>query len=168
MVVAATQHIVVMGVSGSGKSVVGVPLAERLGYELAEGDDFHPAANIAKMSDGVPLTDEDRWPWLRALADWTRERGATGRSTVLTCSALRRRYRDVLRAGAADTVFVHLAGDKALLLQRMQHRDHFFPPTLLDSQLETLEAIADDENGVVVDIAAPVDEIVADLVHRLR
>lgn len=163
-----THHVVLMGVAGTGKSSVGVPVADRIGADFAEGDEFHPRANIEKMASGTPLTDEDRWPWLRSLADWTRERAEAGRPTVVTCSALRRVYRDVLREGAPDTFFVHLAGTRALILERMSGRDHFMPASLLDSQFATLEDLEDDENGMVVDIARPVDDIVADVLRRLE
>ncbi len=163
-----TRHLVVMGVSGTGKSAVGKPLADRLGYVFAEGDDFHPPANIAKMSAGTPLNDQDRMPWLDALATWTRDRSMSGESTVLACSALKRAYRDVLRTGAPQTFFVLLNGDKALILERMRHREHFMPPSLLDSQFATLQPLAADEAGITVDIASPVDEIVDKVLVRLE
>jgi 6-phosphogluconate dehydrogenase/gluconokinase len=159
-------HLVFMGVSGTGKSAVGRPVAERLGLEFAEGDDFHPQANIDKMRGGTPLTDEDRWPWLAALADWTREHDRAGRATGITCSALRRGYRDVLRHDLPETVFVHLVGDKELILGRMRSRDHFMPPELLDSQLATLELLEPEEHGLVVDIGDPLEEIVTNVVRR--
>jgi len=159
-------HLVFMGVSGTGKSAVGRPVAERLGLEWAEGDDFHPPANIEKMSSGTPLTDEDRWPWLEALREWTAGRDAAGRSTGLACSALRQVYRDVLRRDLPETVFVHLVGDKELILDRMQSREHFMPPDLLDSQLATLELLAPEEHGLVVDIGDPLDVIIDNVVRR--
>jgi 6-phosphogluconate dehydrogenase/gluconokinase len=162
------MHIVVMGVSGSGKSTVGIPLADKLGFDFAEGDQFHPKANVDKMAAGRPLDDDDRWPWLQALAEWTRQRDADGASTVITCSALKRMYRDVLREGGGGTRFVHLVGDPAMMSDRMHARQHFMPPTLLTSQLDTLEPLDEDERGIVVDIAAPVEEIVADLVQWIR
>lgn len=161
-------HLVVMGVSGAGKSAVARPLADRLGFQFAEGDEFHPEANVEKMSMGKPLTDEDRWPWLRLLAEWTREHDRAGRSTVVTCSALKRSYRDVLRSGGPGTCFVHLTGDKGLILERMGSREHFMPPTLLESQLDTLQDLDDDENGFEVDIADPVATIVDTVVARVR
>jgi gluconokinase len=152
-------HLVVMGVSGSGKSTVARALCDRLGWAFAEGDDFHPPANVDKMAAGRPLVDEDRWPWLQALADWTAERDARGESTVLTCSALRRAYRDILRRGGQRTFFLHLTGDKNLLMERMQGREHFMPPSLLESQLDTLEVLQPDEEGMVQDVANPPERI---------
>ena len=148
--------IVVMGVSGSGKTTVGTALAEALGVEYAEADAFHPQANIEKMSSGVPLTDEDRAPWLEAIATWIREHQATG--GVVTSSALKRRYRDVLRSGG-DVWFAHLDGDRETLAERMKTRSgHFMPVSLLDSQLADLEPLQPDEHGEVFDIRRnPVD-----------
>ncbi len=148
-----------MGVSGSGKSTVAKAIQTRLGFAFAEGDDYHPEANVAKMASGRPLADEDRWPWLQALADWTREHDERGESTILTCSALRRVYRDILRTGGGRTFFVHLTGDKALLLSRMEGRAHFMPPSLLESQLDTLEELGPDEEGMVQDVANPPERI---------
>jgi gluconokinase len=156
-------HVVFMGVSGSGKSTAARAVQERLGWDFAEGDDFHPAENVAKMSAGHPLTDVDRMPWLGRLAAWIREHDTAGRPTLMSCSALRRTYRDVLRSGADDVVFVHLTGDKGLLLERMDAREHFMPPSLLESQLDTLEPLHPDERGLTVDVADPPD-VVADRV----
>lgn len=152
-------HVVVMGVAGCGKGTIARELHDRLGWEFGEGDDFHPEANVAKMASGRPLVDEDRFPWLQNLADWTAERDARGECTVLSCSALRRSYRDILRRGGGRTVFVHLAGDKNILMSRMQGREHFMPPSLLESQLDTLEPLQPDEDGVVMDIANPPERI---------
>lgn len=154
-------HVVVMGVAGTGKSTIGQHLAEDLGIGLLEGDSFHPAANIAKMSTGVPLDDDDRLPWLMRLAEVTADRRAEGSSTVLACSALRRRYRDLLRGDIPpqDTFFVHLHATYEVLVARMARRDHFMPTSLLQSQLDTLEPLEDDEEGVLVDVALPVDEV---------
>jgi carbohydrate kinase (thermoresistant glucokinase family) len=154
-----TRHLIVMGVAGVGKSTIARRLADDLDLAMAEGDDFHPRANIAKMSSGQPLTDEDRWPWLDALADWTAERRAAGQSTVLTCSALRKVYRDVLRRPDPATFFVHLYGDESLLRERMSSRQHFMPASLLRSQFETLEPLEPGESGIAVDTAASVDAI---------
>lgn len=153
-----------MGVSGTGKSSVAMLLAERLDLDFVEGDEHHPDRNIVKMSDGTPLTDEDRWPWLETLAGLARQRYEAGRSLVLTCSALKRSYRDVLRSGVPDgrMFFVHLHAEVDVLSERMQQRTkHFMPTSLLTSQLETLEPLEDDELGVVVDVAPPL-EVVAD------
>jgi carbohydrate kinase (thermoresistant glucokinase family) len=161
------RHLVVMGVSGVGKTTVAEQLSIRLGYDLAEGDDFHPPANIEKMSSGSALDDEDRWPWLRALADWVREHHQQGVSTVMTCSALRRSYRDVLREGAVNTFFVHLTGEQTLLLERMSGRKHFMPPALLQSQFATLEGLETDEQGITVDVTDPPERIVDKVVDGL-
>lgn len=160
-------HLVFMGVSGSGKTTAAEAMRERLGWEYAEGDDFHPPANVEKMSAGRPLVDEDRIPWLESLAEWTRERDGERRPTLMACSALRRSYRDILRRGGEHTFFVHLHGDKGMLLDRMSDRDHFMPPTLLESQLDTLEPLDPDEAGMVVDPADPPDEIAQQVLTRL-
>lgn len=157
-------HIVVMGVAGCGKSTVARALQDRLGWSVAEGDDLHPAGNIAKMSAGIPLTDEDRWPWLDLIADWTARQDRAGNSTIVTCSALRRVYRDRLRAAPGRTIFVHLSGRPELLESRLAARtDHFMPPSLLPSQFATLEPLEDDEEGFSMDIDLSVD-VIADLV----
>jgi gluconokinase len=163
----APLHLVFMGISGSGKSTVAQAVRERLGWEFAEGDDFHPPANVAKMREGIALSDADRWGWLGSLADWTAEREARGEPTIITCSALRRAYRDVLRRGGEGTFFVHSTGDKHMILARMNARDHFMPPSLLESQLDTLEPLQPDEHGMDVDPALPVDRIAALVLARL-
>ncbi|MEE4545657.1 gluconokinase [Streptomyces sp. V4-01] len=143
--------IVVMGVSGSGKSTVGGLLAERLGVPYAEADDFHPPANIAKMSAGHPLDDTDRAPWLDAIAGWIEERA--GHGGVVSCSALRRRYRDRLRRDAPDLFFLHLDGSPELIASRLAARmQHFMPSGLLASQFEALEPLEPDEAGAVVPV----------------
>jgi len=158
----STVHVVVMGVSGCGKTTVAEGLAEVMGWRFAEGDAYHPRANIDKMASGSPLTDEDRVPWLRRLASWIGEKEAAGRSSVLSCSALKRSYRDVLRSGAPDVRFVHVHGKRSVLEERLSARPgHFFPARLLDTQLETLEALDADEAGVVVDIELLPQEQVA-------
>ena len=150
--------IVVMGVAGSGKTTVGSSLARKLGVEYAEADAFHPKANLEKMSSGIPLTDKDRWPWLHAIAHWIRAHQGTG--GVVSSSALKRRYRDVLRRGG-DVWFLHLHGPRGVIAERMQNRaGHFMPVSLLDSQLADLEALEADELGLVVDIRATPDQIV--------
>lgn len=158
----ALQHVVVMGVSGCGKTTVGEGLAVVLGWPFDEGDRFHPAANIAKMSAGHALDDADRWPWLEILAGRIAAKEAAGTSSVLSCSSLKRRYRDLLRTGAPRVRFVHLHGDQAVLAGRLAaRRGHFFPPGLLDSQLAALEPLGPDEDGVVVDVALDPDAQVA-------
>ena len=145
--------IVVMGVSGSGKTTVARGIAEAMGWEFAEGDDFHSEANVAKMAAGHPLTDEDRWPWLRSIGDWLSEHERAGRSAVVTCSALRRVYRDLLREDRPDVRFCHVEADAALIKDRIEHRTgHYMPPSLLPSQLATLEPLQPDEPGVVVSV----------------
>jgi len=157
-------QIVVMGVSGCGKSTVGQLLADQFGARFIDGDDLHPAANKAKMAAGTPLNDDDRWPWL-ALVGQTLAEG----DTVVACSALKRVYRERILAAAPNTKFVHLAGSREVLEQRLGARSgHFMPASLLDSQLATLEALATDEPGIVVDIDQPVAAIVAEAVGWLR
>lgn len=160
-------HLIFMGVSGSGKSTAAHAVQQQLGWEFAEGDDFHPPDNVAKMSAGLPLTDADRGGWLETLAAWNAERDAAGIPTVMSCSALRRSYRDVLRRGGAGTFFVHMVGDKDLLLQRMTARKHFMPSTLLESQLDTLEPLQPDEAGMEIDISHPTDRMVRMVLNRL-
>jgi len=157
-----TVTLVVMGVSGSGKTTVARGVAQRLGWPFAEGDDFHPAANVAKMQAGHPLTDDDRWPWLRVLADWIGAQEAAGVDAVLTCSALKRSYRQVLTAGHPSVLFVDVEVDPATLQARLRHRTgHYMPASLLDSQLATLESLAPDEPGLTVSGAAPAVDVVA-------
>ncbi|MGH3359268.1 MAG: gluconokinase [Nocardioidaceae bacterium] len=155
----APPLVVVMGVSASGKTTVGEKLARRCGVEYADADAFHPKANIAKMSSGVPLTDEDRWPWLRAIGEWLAARAGTG--GVVSCSALRRSYRDVLVDNAPTVRFLHLDGDPSVIRERIARRkDHFMPPSLIDSQLETLEPLEADEPGRAIDLTKSPDAIV--------
>jgi gluconokinase len=156
--------VVVMGISGVGKSAVGHELADRFTLDYADGDDFHSEANIAKMSAGTPLTDEDRWPWLADIGVWLDEHDATG--GVISCSALKRVYRDVLVAAAPRTYFLHLTGDHALIKSRMEHRDHFMPASLLESQEQTLEPLQQDEHGWVFDITPSPAEIVDEFIAR--
>ncbi|HLU95663.1 MAG TPA: gluconokinase [Thermobifida alba] len=157
------MHFVFMGVSGSGKTTVARGVSRRLGIAFADADDFHPEANVAKMANGVPLTDADRLPWLRSLAAWIGEHEERGESSVLACSALRRSYRDILRGGAPGVFFVHLHGPAELIGERLRRRrDHFMPPGLLDSQFAALEPLGPDEAGVVLDVAAAPEELVAE------
>ncbi len=150
--------LVIMGVSGSGKSTVAGVLAGRLGWDLEEGDDLHPPANVAKMAAGQPLTDADRWPWLDRVAHWIAEHADAGRPGIITCSALKRSYRDRLRG--PNVVFVHLDGSRDTLERRLNARlDHFMPSSLLDSQLSTLEPLGADESGVEIELGRrPADE----------
>ncbi|WP_327182164.1 gluconokinase [Streptomyces sp. NBC_01334] len=162
-----TPHVVVvMGVAGTGKTTIGPLLAARSGVPYAEGDDFHPQANIDKMSAGTPLDDDDRWPWLDAIGGWAESRAGLG--GVVSCSALKRSYRDRLRATAPGVVFVHLAGDRALIEDRMAHRQgHFMPTALLDSQFATLQPLQADEAGVVVDVSGSPEAITGRAVTAL-
>lgn len=160
------RPVVVMGVSGSGKSTVGAALAQRLQAPFADADDFHPEANVAKMRAGQALDDDDRRPWLEVIGVWLADHEAGG---VMTCSALKRAYRDQLRAHAPDTAFVHLHGDRDVIARRQATRPgHFMPASLLDSQFATLEPLEPDEGGFVVDVDQSVDEIVAQAARHLR
>ncbi|MEO8118655.1 MAG: gluconokinase [Rhodoferax sp.] len=153
---------VVMGVSGCGKSTVGQQLASALGLEFLEGDQLHSARNIGRMAAGIALTDDDRQDWLDALAARIRDARVRGRGLVVSCSALKRAYRDTLRQGAADLRFVYLRGDRELLATRMASRPgHYMPASLLDSQLATLEPPDPDEHAHTFDTAMPADAIVA-------
>lgn len=159
------RKIVVMGVSGCGKSTVGEHLATELGLEYKDGDELHPQSNIDKMASGQALDDDDRAWWLVQVGKWLRDRD----SGVIACSALKRSYRDLIRTKAPGTIFVHLHGDYELLLSRMNSREnHFMPSTLLDSQFATLEPLGEDEEAKVFDIALSVDEIVAEAADWVR
>lgn len=163
--------VVVMGVSSTGKTQVGTRLSRRLGWGFVEGDDLHPEANIAKMAAGTPLTDDDRWPWLRAIVTHVREAVERDGPVVVTCSALRRSYRDVLRGADPDgeVFFVHLHGTFTLLAERMGRREgHFMPPALLQSQFETLEPLDPDETGALVDVTPPVHEVAEQAEREIR
>jgi gluconokinase len=163
-----TTSIVVMGVSGSGKSTIAALLVERLGWDFAEGDDFHPPENVAKMRAGHPLDDGDRWPWLRRIADWIGEHERAGRSDIVTCSALKRRYRDFLRDGHPSVWFAHVTAGKELIRERMEHRTgHYMPVSLLDSQLDTLEPLQPDEPGVTIPGDSPPEAVVDELLAAL-
>lgn len=161
--------LIVMGVSGSGKSTIGEKLAARLNFSYEDGDTFHPPGNVAKMSAGHPLTDEDRWPWLQAIADEIDRIGAAGRHAVIACSALKRAYRDILVHGRGDVRIVYLDGSQPLIASRLaQRKHHFMPPGLLESQFQTLEPPAPAEHPVTVSIDATVDRIVDDIVNQLQ
>ncbi|WP_254052098.1 gluconokinase [Aeromicrobium sp. A1-2] len=157
----AARQIVVMGVSGTGKSVIGQALAESLGLTFIEGDAFHPTANIAKMSAGTPLDDDDRRPWLTVLAGKLDANRQAGIGSVLACSALKRDYRDILRHEAPDAFFLHLDLPFDVLRDRMEKREHFMPTSLLQSQFDTLERLGADERGHVLDFDAPLPEVIA-------
>ena len=160
---------IVMGVSGSGKTTVAVLLAAALGCQFQEGDDLHPAANVKKMHGGTPLTDADRWPWLQRIAeeiDGWRTRGESG---VMTCSALKRTYRDIIVGNRPDVTLVYLKGSRDLIHRRMAARHgHFMPVALLDSQFATLQEPTLDEHPIVVDVGGRPAEIVEEIVHQLE
>ncbi len=169
-VIDPTLHaLIVMGVSGSGKSTIGEALAKRIGWRFEDGDSFHPPSNVAKMKAGHPLNDDDRKPWLEAIAAEI-ARVAAGRGhIIIACSALKRAYRDILIHGRRDTRIVFLDGSEELIAGRLQKRKgHFMPPGLLASQFETLEMPAADEHVVSVSIDADVETIVGDIVRKLR
>jgi gluconokinase len=165
----ATTTIVVMGVSGSGKTSTARELQRQLGWEYVEGDDLHPPENVEKMRSGTPLDDDDRWPWLRRIAALIGEHEAAGTSLVLTCSALKRSYRDLLCDGHPSVWFAHANTSEHTLVERLeQRRGHYMPPSLLRSQLDTLEPLDDDEPGAVVPGEGSVEETVSDLLSELR
>ena len=161
--------LVVMGISGSGKSTVAGLLAGMLGWRLEEGDDLHPPENVAKMHAGIPLTDADRWPWLDRVAAWIDGQITAGQPGIVTCSALRRAYRDRLRGDHADqVVFVYLKGARDTIGRRLAARHgHFMPAALLDSQITALEPPEPDEHALVVDVGRPAAEEAAEIVERL-
>jgi gluconokinase len=161
--------LIVMGVSGSGKSTIAAKLAERLNWAYEDGDRFHPASNVAKMSAGEPLTDEDRWPWLQAISDEIDRVCEAGEHVVIACSALKRAYRDILVHGRSDVRIIYLKGSQQLIANRLAERKgHFMPPGLLASQFKTLEPPDPSENPVTVSIDGSVDAIVDDIIRQLR
>ncbi|MFP7761108.1 gluconokinase [Marisediminicola sp. LYQ134] len=161
--------LIVMGVSGSGKSTIGQALADHFDVEFIDGDDLHPRANKAKMAAGHALNDEDRAPWLEIIADRVGAELADGKPIVVACSALKKRYRGVLNSHAPSTVFVHLVGGRDLIADRQSRRNHeYMPVTLLDSQFDTLEPLVEGERGIAVDIAQGPESIVAEVAQRLR
>jgi gluconokinase len=164
-----TSVIILMGVSGSGKSTVGALLAQRLHWEFADADWFHPASNVDKMHKGIPLTDEDRGPWLRAIAAWIDKIRCAGGHGVVTCSALKRRYRDVLIGDRPDVRLVYLKGDETLIARRMATRhEHFMPPSLLHSQFTALEEPGVDEMPITVSVEPQPREIVEEVLVALN
>jgi carbohydrate kinase (thermoresistant glucokinase family) len=161
--------VVVMGVSGSGKSTIGTLLAGRLQWEFQDGDWFHPAANVDKMHKGIPLTDEDRWPWLASIAAWIDQTREAGRHAVIACSVLKRRYRAAVIGKRADVRLVYLKGDEELIARRLATRhEHFMPPSLLHSQFVALEEPAPEEDPIIVSIAPRPNEIVAQILSALE
>lgn len=161
-----TSPIVVMGVSGSGKSTVGAALAQRLRVPFADADDFHPPANIAKMTAGHALDDDDRYPWLEVIGEWLAAHHDGG---VMSCSALKRKYRDQLRRHCPDVEFLHLNGSIEVVARRQASRPgHFMPASLVASQFETLEPLEADEHGTAIDIDQSIDSIVEEYVSRIR
>jgi gluconokinase len=165
---AAPCALIVMGVAGSGKSTIAEALAAKLGWRFADGDAFHPTSNVAKMSAGHPLTDDDRWPWLQAIADEIDAVAGRGDQIVVACSALKRAYRDVLVHGRDDVRIVYLEGSQALIAGRLAARKgHFMPPGLLDSQFATLQPPGADENPITVSIDAAVDIIITAILAHL-
>ena len=161
--------LVVMGVSGSGKTTVAAMLAGRLGWEFGDADDFHSPVNVRKMGGGTPLVDDDRWPWLAGMAAWIDATRTVGRHGVLACSALRRAYRQVLIGSRADVLLVYLHGDRALIGERQAARhNHFMPPALIDSQFATLEEPGPDENPLIVSVRPRPAVIVDEIVRAVR
>jgi carbohydrate kinase (thermoresistant glucokinase family) len=161
--------VVVMGVSGSGKTTVAKLLAARLGWQFQEGDELHPPENVEKMKSGTPLTDADRIPWLKRIAEKIDEWRARGESGIVTCSALKRSYRDIIIGDRPEVKLVYLKGSPDLIRQRMARRHgHFMPSSLLDSQFATLEEPSPDENAIVVDIGGQPEEITGEIAERLR
>lgn len=157
-------RVVVMGVTGCGKTTAGAALAQRLRVPFADADDFHPEANVTKMAAGIPLDDDDRSHWLFRLATWLRDHEETG--AVIGCSALKVKYRDILRSGAPELTFLHLHGDREVVAARVAGRPgHFMPASLVDSQYDTLEPLREGEAGVAIDFALPVDVIIDDYVR---
>jgi len=163
----AATRVIVMGVSGSGKSTIGALVADAMDIPFLDGDSLHPMANIHKMAAGTPLSDEDRWPWLEIVGNELADTTASG--MVIACSALKRSYRDVIRGKAPDTIFLHLHGSLGVLSSRLEGRSgHFMPPALLESQLATLEPLGADERSVVIDISAGINDLLAEAVAGIK
>lgn len=162
------RHLVIMGAAGSGKTTVATTLSEHLGWIAAEADEFHAAASIAAMTSGIPLTDDDRWPWLESIRSWMSTQAQNGRSTIVACSALKRSYRDVLSGAEGRVQFVHLDGAPDVLAERMEtRRGHYMPVSLLPSQLEALEPLDADEDGLTVDFLEAPGHISAEILQGL-
>lgn len=165
---AGAPLVVVMGVAGSGKTTIGALIAHEAGVPFLDADQLHPLANVRKMAAGTPLEDADRWPWLDAVGERLRHAGRDGTGLVLACSALKRRYRDRIRRTAPDTVFLHLHGTPDVLTSRLEGRsEHFMPVSLLQSQLTSLEPLAEDEHGYTLDIDQPIEDIVDEAIDAL-
>jgi len=165
----APAVVIVMGVSGCGKSTIGALLASRLRWDFEDADWFHPTSNVDKMHSGIPLTDEDRWPWLEAIATWIDKTRRSGGHGVIACSALKRSYRDVLIGNRADVRLVYLKGDETLIARRLATRhEHFMPQSLLHSQFEALEEPGSNERPIVVSIEPPPREIVARILSAME
>ncbi len=163
-----TQTVVIMGVTGTGKTTVAQAMVDLLGWRFAEGDDLHPPANVAKMTAGQPLTDEDRRPWLERVADWIGQCEAAKADGIVTCSALKRSYRDLLRQGHPSVRFCHLTAPREVLAERLRVRQgHYMPASLLDSQLSTLEPLGPDEPGVAVSDEGATGEVLARVLAAL-
>ena len=161
--------LVIMGVSGSGKTTIGRALAERLGWPYKEGDELHPRANVEKMRHGTPLTDEDRWPWLKLVAQWIDEQLARGQPGVITCSLLKRSYRDLVIDARKGVTLLYLRGDKHVIAQRIAERKgHFMPSSLLDSQFTTLEEPGEDEHPLVIEVHGSVADTVDSTLLALK
>lgn len=162
--------LVIMGVTGSGKTTIGSLLANRTGWEYEDADWFHPPENIAKMKQGQPLTDDDRWPWLHAIARWIKSNHTDNRHGIVACSGLKRAYREILVGDLGDAVrFIYLEGSRALIGERLSMRhNHFMPPSLLDSQFETLEVPEVDENVITISVDAHPRDIVVQILERLE
>jgi gluconokinase len=164
----APHILVVMGVSGSGKTTVAALLSRKLGWRFRDADEFHPKANIAKMKSGVPLTDDDRWPWLRAIAAFIDRERARGSYAIVTCSALKRRYRDIIVGKRQDVRLVYLKGDRALVAERLKKRHgHFMPAALLQSQFDALEEPSAVENPLTVSIDKAPEEVAKRIITKL-
>lgn len=163
------MHLVIMGISGSGKTTMATALSQRLGWAYAEADEFHSPENITKMTQGIPLTDEDRQPWLTSIQRWVSGKTTEGQSTIVTCSALKRSYREILAAADGDVRFVHLLGEVELIRSRMKTRTgHFMPESLLPSQMSTLQPLQYDENGITVMNVGTPAEVTEEILNRLN